>query len=154
MNLNTHCVWMTSHWPSRLLHSRRQTRQSYVWWYHDKWLDADQATSHYLNQWWLTYALLGLNELTSHYLKQRRLRLTTPSGINKPQWWWHRLAPMTVTGIYFKKSVYLLPVQLMHRHEIAITFVIRFGSEYSHCGWYTTGWQNTFINELIFTQCA
>ena len=33
-----------------------------------KWLDADQATSHYLKQWWLgyrrIYASLGLNELT------------------------------------------------------------------------------------------
>ena len=33
-----------------------------------KWLGADQATSHYLNQWWLDYrriyASLGLNELT------------------------------------------------------------------------------------------
>ena len=32
-----------------------------------KWLGADQATSHYLNQWWLIYwhiyASLGLNEL-------------------------------------------------------------------------------------------
>ena len=32
-----------------------------------KWLGADQATSHYLNQWWLDYrriyASLGLNEL-------------------------------------------------------------------------------------------
>ena len=32
-----------------------------------KWLGADQATSHYLNQWWLVYwriyASLGLNEL-------------------------------------------------------------------------------------------
>ena len=32
------------------------------------WLDADQATSHYLNQWWIVcwriYASLGLNELT------------------------------------------------------------------------------------------
>ena len=31
-----------------------------------KWLDGDQATSHYLNQWWLIYwriyASLGLNE--------------------------------------------------------------------------------------------
>ena len=33
-----------------------------------KWLDADKATSQYLNQWWLVYwriyASLGLNELT------------------------------------------------------------------------------------------
>ena len=34
-----------------------------------KWLGADQATSHYLNQWWLVYwriyVSLGLNELSS-----------------------------------------------------------------------------------------
>ena len=36
------------------------------------WLDADQATSHYLNQWWLDhgriYASLGLNELMTTQL--------------------------------------------------------------------------------------
>ena len=36
-----------------------------------KWLGADQATSHYLDQWWLDYqriyASLGLNELMVHW---------------------------------------------------------------------------------------
>ena len=36
------------------------------------WLDADQATIHYLNKWCI-YALLGLNELISMLLGRRRL---------------------------------------------------------------------------------
>ena len=40
-----------------------------------KWLGADQATSHYLNQWVLVYrriyASLGLNELTFKYIANR-----------------------------------------------------------------------------------
>ena len=36
-----------------------------------RWLGANQATSHYLNQWWLDYrriyASLGLNELYNHF---------------------------------------------------------------------------------------
>ena len=49
------------------------------------WLDADQATSHYLNQWWLDYrriyASLGLNELNKwevHYTAKTVPILTTP----------------------------------------------------------------------------
>ena len=46
-----------------------------------KWLGADQATSHYLNQWWLIYwpiyASLGLNELNT-YSPPRGWLLQTP----------------------------------------------------------------------------
>ena len=53
-----------------------------------KWLGADQATSHYLNQWWLIYwriyTSLGLNELTGYqiYIHGSDSNLTATSGFS------------------------------------------------------------------------
>ena len=45
-----------------------------------KWLGADQATSHYLNQglliYWRIYAALGLNELEVYFYQQKRFYTT------------------------------------------------------------------------------
>ena len=55
--------WLRFHW---CLFPRVQFTIFHHWF--RKWLGADQAISHYLNQWWLVYwriyASLGLNELT------------------------------------------------------------------------------------------
>ena len=54
--------WVKFHWSLFL----RDQLIVFLHWFR-KWLGADQATSHYLNQWWLDYrriyASLGLNEL-------------------------------------------------------------------------------------------
>ena len=55
--------WLKFHWRLFL----RVQLTIYQHWFR-KWLDTDQATSHYLSQWWWIYwriyASLGLNELT------------------------------------------------------------------------------------------
>ena len=55
--------WLNFHWN---MFPRIQLTIIQHWF--RKWLGADQAASHYLNQWWLIhrriYATLGLNELT------------------------------------------------------------------------------------------
>ena len=51
-------IWLIFHW-SLFLMVKSTILHHWFW----KWLGADQATSHYLNQWCI-YASLGLNELT------------------------------------------------------------------------------------------
>ena len=73
-----------------------------------KWLGADQATSHYLNQWWLDlrriYASLGLNELRIVHL------------CFEYRWYIHGLAKNCINSIagaleslqsYTRPSIYL-----------------------------------------------
>ena len=54
------------------------------------WLDAVQATSHYLNQWWLVYrciyALLSLKELNETTMKSDCHELQTLSMLRLKQW--------------------------------------------------------------------
>ena len=64
-----------------------------------KWLGADQATSHYLNQWWLDhwciYASLGLNELKhwiSHpglWVTKKKQNMPNSKPANKDPQTWH-----------------------------------------------------------------
>ena len=62
-----------------------------------KWLGANQATSHYLNQWWLVYwhiyASLGLNELKVYPLIMVIIHMIAAlfQLLDSPQW-----GPLTV----------------------------------------------------------
>ena len=62
--MKMYCFRLKFHWS---LFSRAQLTRSQHWFKY--WLEADQATSHYLKQWWIfywhIYASLGLNELNS-----------------------------------------------------------------------------------------
>ena len=61
--MKMHEFWLKFHWSLFLM-----VRLTIFQHWFRKWLGADQATSHYLNQWWLDYrriyASLGPNELT------------------------------------------------------------------------------------------
>ena len=98
-----------------------------------KWLDNNQATSHYLNQWWLfywrIYAPLGLNEsslsswktrTSSSYIENRMVVAGQVTAMMLTQFFWN-IAVIAPEGLrYFclpKKTRPYVPVFKWHRQS-------------------------------------